>query len=628
MNYRREIDGLRALAVLPVILYHAGVQTFSGGFVGVDVFFVISGYLITTILLAELEKGKFSIINFYERRARRILPALFFVMFACLPFAWFWLLPGDLMDFSDSLVAVSTFISNILFWRTSGYFATATELKPLLHTWSLAVEEQYYVLFPIFLMLTWRIGKRRIIGLLVVLFLVSLAAAQWGSQARPEATFYLLPTRGWELLLGAFVAFYFSTGKRNLNEIASQLGSLLGLFLLAISIFLFDKHTPFPSLYTLVPTVGTALIILYATERTVVGTLLGNKLLVGIGLLSYSAYLWHQPVFAFARHYIDEPPKLLLIGLALASIALAFFSWKYVEAPFRSKERFGRKTIFVYSALFTTIFISLGVAGKLTSGFAYRYKESDRQLASLQKSEAGNYVQKRFSDLIMKPYAANDERKKVLIIGDSFAEDLVNALYEGSFDSHIQIATRHISHRCGNLFMDRTIFAGKIADYDLSLCANKGLFEDKKLRALMLASDEIWFASSWQYWQAELIQQSVASVESFTQKPVKVFGPKNFGEVNIKNLLSIDAEQRIALKAHVSAETIKTNALMKNSLEPNVFIDLQTLMCGSNENVCPLFTSSGDLISHDGSHLTEPGAKYCGAKLAHSVLLKSYLEDH
>ena len=199
MIYRREIDGLRALAVVPVILFHAGFQAFSGGFVGVDVFFVISGYLITSIILAELETGTFSVVNFYERRARRILPALFFVMLACLPFAWLWLLPDYLKSFSQSLVAVPVFASNILFWITSGYFEPAAELKPLLHTWSLAVEEQYYVFFPLFLMLTWRLGRRWILSILAVLLVVSLAAAEWGSHAEPVPTFFLLPTRGWEL---------------------------------------------------------------------------------------------------------------------------------------------------------------------------------------------------------------------------------------------------------------------------------------------------------------------------------------------------------------------------------------------------------------------------------------------
>jgi peptidoglycan/LPS O-acetylase OafA/YrhL len=173
MKYRAEIDGLRALAVLPVILFHAGFEKFSGGYVGVDVFFVISGYLITTIIISEMAEDNFSILNFYERRARRILPALFFVMLACFPFAWFWLAPDDLKDFGESLFAVSIFSSNILFWLESGYFDTAAELKPLLHTWSLAVEEQFYILFPIFLILTWRFGVKEILILLLLFFLTS-----------------------------------------------------------------------------------------------------------------------------------------------------------------------------------------------------------------------------------------------------------------------------------------------------------------------------------------------------------------------------------------------------------------------------------------------------------------------
>jgi peptidoglycan/LPS O-acetylase OafA/YrhL len=227
MDYRPEIDGLRALAVLPVILFHAGFETFSGGFVGVDVFFVISGYLITTIILKELEQDDFSIARFYERRARRILPALFLVMFVCIPFAWLWLLPDDMQRFSQSLVAVSTFVSNLLFWQESGYFDTAAELKPLLHTWSLAVEEQYYVLFPLFLVLVWPFGKRWILVLLALGAVLSLSLAEWGSFRRPAATFYLLPTRGWELLLGALIAFYLS--KDNRLKAAGVTGEIAGV---------------------------------------------------------------------------------------------------------------------------------------------------------------------------------------------------------------------------------------------------------------------------------------------------------------------------------------------------------------------------------------------------------------
>ena len=192
---------------MPVIFFHAGFQYFSGGFIGVDVFFVISGYLITSIILSELAQESFSVLSFYERRARRILPALFLVMLSCIPFAWFWLTPNDLRDFGESLIAVSTFSSNFLFWLESGYFEATAELKPLLHTWSLAVEEQYYIIFPIFLFVFWRLGIKWILLILGLAFFASLLLAEWGAYNKPSAAFYLLPTRGWELLIGVFIAF-------------------------------------------------------------------------------------------------------------------------------------------------------------------------------------------------------------------------------------------------------------------------------------------------------------------------------------------------------------------------------------------------------------------------------------
>ena len=208
MLYRREIDGLRALAVLAVILFHTGFAAVSGGFVGVDIFFVISGYLITTILINDIEKGSFSLLNFYERRARRILPSLFFVMFFTLPLAWFWMQPQDLKSFSESLVAVPLFLSNLLFYLKSGYFDAASELEPLLHTWSLAIEEQYYLLFPLFLMLTWNLGKNVIISLLLLVAIGSVLGAHWGSANHPSFTFYLLPTRVFEILIGALISLF------------------------------------------------------------------------------------------------------------------------------------------------------------------------------------------------------------------------------------------------------------------------------------------------------------------------------------------------------------------------------------------------------------------------------------
>ena len=374
MMYRREVDGLRTIAILPVILYHAGYSLFSGGFVGVDVFFIISGYLITSILIAELGANNFSILNFYERRARRILPALFFVMLVCLPFAWLWLLPNDLKRFSLSLATVSLFSSNILFWRESGYFDAAAEIKPLLHTWSLAVEEQYYLFFPVLLMATWRWGRRWVLSILALIFIVSIALACWGSEARPIAAFFLLPTRGWELLIGSFCAFYLHNRPLQVSTSpVREAAAGAGLLLILYSVFFFDHKIPFPSAYTLVPTLGAALIILFATRDTLTGKLLGTKLFVGIGLISYSAYLWHQPLFAFARNEsTGEPSHFLMSTLALASLLLAFVSWKYVEAPFRQKGRVSRKGIAYFSALGTFFFCSIGVIGALADGFKER----------------------------------------------------------------------------------------------------------------------------------------------------------------------------------------------------------------------------------------------------------------
>jgi peptidoglycan/LPS O-acetylase OafA/YrhL len=398
MQYRAEIDGLRALAVLPVILFHAGFEWFSGGFVGVDVFFVISGYLITTIIISEMAEGKFSIVNFYERRARRILPALFFVMAMCLPFAWLWLTPTDLKDFGQSLIAVSTFSSNILFWSESGYFATAAELKPLLHTWSLAVEEQYYILFPIFIMLTWRLGVKWILILLTILFFISLGAAEWGAYRKPSASFFLLPTRGWELLIGVFAAFYLKYNTHLKSHLLNQTLSLLGLGMIFFSIIAFDETTPFPSLYALIPTIGTGLLILCAVQKTLVYKLLSLKFIVGIGLISYSAYLWHQPLLAFARHrFLGDLSELILIALCLISILMAWFSWKFVEAPFRNRKNFTRNKVFLLSIICIVIFSLLGLSMYLKNGYEDRVNFSKELVNSFEISSLENCLDTPFN---------------------------------------------------------------------------------------------------------------------------------------------------------------------------------------------------------------------------------------
>jgi peptidoglycan/LPS O-acetylase OafA/YrhL len=450
MEYRKEIDGLRAIAVIPVILFHAGFQRFSGGFVGVDVFFVISGYLITTIILSEKQKGTFSLINFYERRARRILPALFLVMFVSLPFAYFWLVPSDHLSFSQSLVSVASFSSNILFWLESDYFDAAAEMKPLLHTWSLAVEEQYYLLFPLFLMLVWRYRKRWIFATVLILGVVSLSLAQWGALNRPVPTFYLLPTRAWELMIGAIAAFYLLYGKSN-NEIVednrfvSELLGLLGLALIYISIVFIDKGTPFPSLYALLPTVGVILIILFSSRVTLIGRLLGTRILVGIGLISYSLYLWHQPLFAFARHKnTNEPGQWEYLLLIAMTFLLAYISWRYLERPFRIKSRISRKPVFIFALVGSVFFVAVGFAGHFTNGFENRafwysgllsYEYDNRKLQQQSWDILKDVSNDNKYSVVNNPndgklwYELNDNRTRMLLVGNSHSKDLFNILF-------------------------------------------------------------------------------------------------------------------------------------------------------------------------------------------------------
>lgn len=435
MNYRREIDGLRALAVLPVILSHAGFGLFSGGFIGVDVFFVISGYLITTIILSELDQEEFSIVNFYERRARRILPALFLVMLVCIPAAWFWLLPSDLKDFSESLVAVSVFASNILFCRQSGYFDTAAELRPLLHTWSLAVEEQYYVVFPLFLTFFWKLGRRWLAVTLGLVLVASLAFAQWAVYAKPITAFFLLPTRGWELLVGAFAGFYLTRNNhKNFSRGLSEFGGWLGVSSIIYSVFVFSKATPFPGLYALVPTLGTVLIILFATQQTTVGKFLGNKVFVGIGLISYSAYLWHQPLFSFARHRsMSEPSYLVFLVLSLGSLLLAYGSWKFVETHFKRKDLFSRNFILWFSSVGTSFFILIGLVGYFCQEKSTSLRFNENQIFAITTASSSP---KRSSchfpqvDQALKREACRyfSENVKVAVFGNSHATELAYSL--------------------------------------------------------------------------------------------------------------------------------------------------------------------------------------------------------
>jgi peptidoglycan/LPS O-acetylase OafA/YrhL len=374
MQYRREIDGLRALAVVPVMLFHAGFTAFGGGYVGVDVFFVISGYLITSIIAAELEQERFSMIRFWERRARRILPALFVVMLVTIVLAYLWMLPEEMLRLSKALIAVSVFGSNVWFWMSSGYFDSQAELNALLHTWSLSVEEQYYLLFPLLLTFIWPWGRKARVSCLFLIALLSLGLSVWATANKPVAAFYLLPSRAWELLAGALIALYLQNPQRQALPVwLRQSGSALGILLISASVLIFDKHSPWPGVYALLPVCGTLLVIVLADVSTWAGRLLASRPLVAVGLISYSAYLWHQPLLALTRHRsLHEPSLVLMTGVLLSSLLLAWMSWRWVERPFRESGRFSRRQIFTMALCGSLLIAAIGAWGVKSKGHESR----------------------------------------------------------------------------------------------------------------------------------------------------------------------------------------------------------------------------------------------------------------
>lgn len=341
-KYRPEIDGLRAIAVVSVILYHAqmvffGNDWFEGGYVGVDVFFVISGYLIAKIVFLELEStNDFSYLDFYERRARRILPVLFFVILCSFPFAWNNLLPSAYVEYAKSIITSVLFGSNFFFYlSTTEYGADSSLLKPFLHTWSLGVEEQFYLIFPVIAIAAYKHCKKHVLTVFFILSSLSLVFAEVTGSRNPDLNFYLPFSRFWELGVGVILAYRELYCKSRNNQFINKYMPSIGLLLIVFSIFYFDADTKHPSLITLIPVLGTALVISYSNENDLIGSILGFKPFVWIGLLSYSAYLWHFPVFAFSRLGGQDYTNFDKIIWILITFLLSVFTLFLIERPFR-----------------------------------------------------------------------------------------------------------------------------------------------------------------------------------------------------------------------------------------------------------------------------------------------------
>lgn len=385
-TYRKDIDGLRAIAVLSVVFYHAGFSAFRGGYLGVDIFFVISGYLITSIILSGLRTESFSFLRFYERRVRRIFPALIAMILVTVPLSWILLTPADFKDFSQSIGFALASISNLLFWIESDYFDTVSELKPLIHTWSLGIEEQFYLVFPVILMAIWHFFRKYLMIFLILLIITSLVFAEMTQRTDQAMSFYFIHTRAWELMTGSLIAYWglLKPVNSSKNIILIQ---LIGLIFIFGSIFLFSFETAHPGFITVIPVIGSALLLRYGNSGRLINLLLGNIVLVKIGLISYSLYLFHHPIFAFMRHYLLAEPSFYnyILGI-LFSITVAYGSYKFIETPFRNKDIIKGKIFWPLNAFLVSLLIGISIFGHVTDGYP---KRLGNELSKIYKAEKG-----------------------------------------------------------------------------------------------------------------------------------------------------------------------------------------------------------------------------------------------
>jgi peptidoglycan/LPS O-acetylase OafA/YrhL len=594
MDYRREIDGLRAVAVLPVVFFHAGFGLFQGGYVGVDIFFVISGYLITSIIREDLKGNSFSIAKFYERRARRILPGLFLVMFASLAFGIHALMPDELKNFGQSLVATTMFSNNILLAFTSGYWDLASEFKPLLHTWSLGVEEQYYFIVPIMLWILWRATSSTRVSWLAfsLAWIASILAMLAMFQVAPNWAFYSLPTRAWEILLGALVALYLDGGAQKVAPTKfADSAALLGLTLIVVPILTFNESTP--GLLMIAPTFGTALIILFATKDGIAHSILANRGMVFIGLLSYSIYLWHQPIFAFTRVLSREEPAWSVLALLVPVIfLLSYLSWKFVEKPFRNRQKITTRKLVVSALAFGAFFVGSGIYLNATYGLISRVYGPNIAVADMDKrvynERVFSFKQDRFSD---------DSRKKILVVGNSFARDFVNMTLETFDTSEVEIVYRDDLKRCIQPYRDT------LSDQ------------------LFSAADVVVFTKDTS--EDNCVDSDLDYAEQYGKQMFFV-GSKDFG-YNLNWLIWESPEGRENRYNSISSELVSADRALAASIPAPHYISLIEPVLKDGHEM-PITDSGGRMLSTDRKHLTKFGAIYFGDRVLRSSTYASSFE--
>ena len=608
--YRPEIDGLRAIAIISVIIFHIDKNILKGGFLGVDIFFVISGYLITSILYNDLLNNQFSFKKFYIHRITRLVPMISITLFMTVILSIIFMIPSEIIKYSESLFFSSIFFSNIYFWREDGYFRNIDLEKPLLHFWSLSIEEQFYLLFPLFIFLLFRYKQN--IYIYIFLFLILSFSinifSDLSSDIGNEAIFYLLPTRGWEILLGSLCAL-----TKFKIDLKKPLFSYFGLIIIILSFLFVDSKFTIPSQYTLPVVLGTSMIILFTSKDDILGQLLGHKILVKIGLISFSLYLIHHPVFAFIRIYDFNNKLNFLLPASLPLIFLiSYLTWKYIEVPARLKFRDNYSfynpinLLLILLIIFSIVFYFFI---NKTNGLNFKNTGIlEQHLLSLDIKEEGLYTEENFTNSLLKEFH-DSEIPNLLIIGDSFAMDFVNMIFENNqLNSKVEISTFHISRSCGNLYLDKNEISKFISQTNLKRCKDHNRYNNKKLLNILNQADYVFLVSSWRDWLIPILPQSLERISQKTNAEIYIVGPKNLGNLSVKHILNLPKDQREINQFPVFGRVKTTNTKLDELFDN--YIDIQNIICG-DKDYCQIIHND-KLLTYDGAHLTKYGAKYLG----------------
>lgn len=606
LKYRPDIDGLRALAVIPVILFHAGLTLFGGGYLGVDVFFVISGYLITSIIIKEKQKNAFTLSSFYSRRAKRILPVLLVVIIFTTIAAWNILPPKELDYFAQSVIATLTFSSNILFWLQSGYFDTATELKPLLHTWSLAVEEQYYIVFPLIILTLWNFGRKSIVAFTFFLVAASMAFSFWFASVDQIGSFYLLPARAWEILAGAMVAL---VGIHTTNRRTSQLASALGIVLILAPMIIYSSDTAQLPLYALPTVIGTVLVIQFTKAESITYRLLTLRPLIWVGLISYSAYLWHQPLLAFAKFRYSHELPVHIIALAItATLALSVASYKLIENPTRTTKGLKSKLVICGVCICAVSISGIAYFGHKYEGFPSRVQ----QFFSLEAQAFEKDLESKFVvDSQDSPHYRSiaPPKQTILIIGDSYVRNWSVGLNENIDHSKYRVISINFLH-CEVTMDNGTITSKPMEPYYEKNCKDFATYTND--REILNSVTKIFLVSHRPFeYIANLFRFDVlAALQNKTRASAYIFG----------NYYQLDPQKHATCMSAMIATFRGPEVCVEQSTFPHerqqftssavpqnlryTFVDVIDLLCSYNRSQCPASYAGVPYLIEDWNHLS------------------------